>query len=83
MEENKNRKNRTPGPGKLVGIILLVLILLILNFPKLCVFLSPSQQEAVKLFNETYFGNFMPMRSDTGGFDFMRLIALALMILGC
>ena len=83
MDENTNRKIKRTGPGKLVGIILILLILAILNFPKLCVFLSPSQQEAVRLFNETYFGNFMPMKSETGGFDFMRLVALALMILGC
>ena len=83
MDENTKRKSKGPGPGKLIGIIILLLIILALNFPNLCAFLSPSQQEAVRLFNETYFGNFMPMRSDTGGFDFMRLIALALMILGC
>ena len=83
MDENTNRKIKRTGPGKLVGIILILLILAILNFPKLCVFLSPSQQEAVRLFNETYFENFMPMKSETGGFDFMRLAALALMILGC
>lgn len=83
MDENTNRKNKRPGPGKLVGIIILLLILLILNVPKLCFFLSPSQQEAVRLFNETYFGNFLPMKSETGGFDFMRLVALILMILGC
>ncbi len=83
MDENTNRKKKGPGPGKLAGIIILLLILLILNVPKLCFFLSPSQQEAVRLFNETYFGSFLPMKSETGGFDFMRLIALVLMILGC
>ncbi len=83
MDKNTNRKKQGPGPGKLAGIIILLLILLILNVPKLCFFLSPSQQEAVRLFNETYFGNFLPMKSETGGFDFMRLAALVLMILGC
>ncbi len=83
MENNANRKSKGPSPGRLVGIIIILLILLLLNFPKLCAFLSPSQQEAIKLFNETYIGNFMPMRSETGGFDFMRLVALVLMILGC
>ena len=83
MDENTNRKIKKTAPGRLIGIILILLILLILNFPKLCVFLSPSQQEAVRLFNETYFGNFMPMKSETGGFDLMRLVALVLMILGC
>ena len=83
MDDKTNRKSKGPGPGKLIGIIIILLILLFLNIPRLCAFLSPSQQEAVKLFNETYFGGFMPMRSETGGFDFMRLAALVLMILGC
>ena len=82
MNENTNRKGKGSAAGKVVGVIVL-LILLALNVPKLCFFLSPSQQEAVKLFHETYFGNFLPMKSETGGFDFMRLAALVLMILGC
>lgn len=83
MSDNAGNKTKKTAPGRLVGIIVILLILLILNFPKLCFFLNPSQQEAVKLFNETYFGNFMPLKSETGGFDFMRLVALVLMILGC
>ncbi len=80
---NPTETKKKTAAGRLVGIIVILLILLILNFPKLCFFLSPSQQEAVKLFNETYFGQFMPLKSETGGFDFMRIVALALMILGC
>ena len=83
MSDNTSRKTRKSVTGRLVGIIIIVLILLILNVPKLCFFLNPSQQEAVKRFNETYFGDFMPLKSETGGFDFMRLVALVLMILGC
>ncbi len=83
MSENTNPKPKRSGPGRLIGIIVILLILLLLNFPQLCVFLGPSQQEALKLFRDTYFGNFLPMRSETGGFDFMRLAALLLMILGC
>lgn len=82
MNDNMNRRASGSVAGKVIGVIVL-LILLMLNVPKLCFFLSPSQQEAVKLFNETYFGNFLPMKSETGGFDFMRLVALVLMILGC
>ena len=83
MSDNAGKKTKKTAPGRLIGIIVILLILLILNFPRLCFFLNPSQREAVKLFNETYFGRFMPLKSETGGFDFMRLVALALMILGC
>jgi small conductance mechanosensitive channel len=83
MSEKSSPKNNTPKASRLVGIIVILLILLLINFPRLCFFLSPSQQEAVQLFSDTYFGKFMPMKSEAGGFDFMRLLALVLMILGC
>ena len=64
-------------------MIVIVLILLLLSFPDLCFFLNAPQKEALKLFNKTYLGNYMPMRTEEGGFDFMRLVALILMIAGC
>ena len=67
---------------RIVGIVLIFLIILILNFPQLCFFLAPSQQEAIKLFNKTYFGDYMPMKTPEGGFDFMRVVALIIMIVG-
>ena len=69
--------------ARIVGIVLIFLIILILNFPQLCFFLAPSQQEAIKLFNKTYFGDYMPLRTQDGGFDFMRIVALVIMIIGC
>ena len=80
--ENQNGK-KSKGAGRLIGIIVILLILLCLNFPNLCAFLNPSQKEAIRLFSDTYFAGIMPMRSETGGFDVMRLVALALMVLGC
>ncbi|MBR0131315.1 MAG: mechanosensitive ion channel family protein [Firmicutes bacterium] len=82
MSEKNNAKKSSAAP-RIVGIAVILLILLMLNFPKLCFFLNASQQEALKKFTDTYFGGFMPLKSETGGFDFMRLVALVLMILGC
>ncbi len=82
MNSNSNQNTKRRATGKLVGIIIILLIILILDFPQLCFFLKPSQQEAVKLFRNTYFGD-MPFRNETGGFDFVRILALILMILGC
>ena len=83
MSDNTSRAAKRSVPGRLIGIIVILLILLFLNFPKLCFFLNSFQQEAVRRFSETYFGSFMPLRSEGGGFDFLRLVALVLMILGC
>ena len=83
MSSDSNQQKKRRATGKLVGIIIILLLLLILDFPQLCFFLKPSQQEAIKLFRDTYFGDFMPFKSETGGFDFMRIVALILMILGC
>ena len=79
----KDQKPRKSNAARIVGIVLIFLIILILNFPQLCFFLAPSQKEAIKLFNKTYFGNYMPLRTPEGGFDFMRVVALIIMILGC
>ncbi len=82
MSEKNNAKKSSAAP-KIVGIAVILLILLIVNFPRVCFFLGPSQQEALQKFSDTYFGKFMPLKSEGGGFDFMRLVALVLMILGC
>ncbi len=79
---NTTTRKRSSAP-RIVGIVLIALIVLILNFPGLCFFLAPSQKEAIKLFHKTYFGDYMPMRNPDGSFDFMRVIALIIMILAC
>ena len=79
---SKKKKART-GAGRIIGVVVIVLILLLLSFPDLCFFLNAPQKEAVKLFNQTYLGKYIPMRTEEGGFDFMRLVALILMIAAC
>ncbi|MBO4861721.1 MAG: mechanosensitive ion channel family protein [Firmicutes bacterium] len=84
MSDKKVKKPRKKGgPGRIIAAVIIVIILLLIYFPELCFFLAPSQKEAVKLFNQTYLGKYLPMRTETGGFDYMRLVALILMVLGC
>ena len=84
MSDKKEKKPRKKsGAGRIIGVVVIVIVLLLVYFPELCFFLGPSQKEALKLFNQTYLGKYIPMRTETGGFDFMRLVALILMIAGC
>ena len=84
MSDNKTKKPRKKsGAGRVAGVVIVILILLLINFPELCFFLAPSQKEALKLFRTTYLGDYMPLRTETGGFDYMRIVALILMIAGC
>ena len=77
------RTKKGSNAPRIVGIVLIALIVLVLNFPGLLFFLAPEQKEAIKLFHKTYFGDYMPMRNPDGSFDFMRIIALLIMILAC
>ena len=82
--EKKVRNHKgIAGPGRLIAAIVLVVILLLVWFPDLCFFLNAPQKESLRLFNETYLGRYIPLRTESGGFDFMRLVALVLMIAGC
>ena len=82
--EKKVRNHKgIAGPGRLIAAIVLVVILLLVWFPDLCFFLNAPQKESLRLFNETSLGRYIPLRTESGGFDFMRLVALVLMIAGC
>ena len=84
MNEQRTGKRRgKAGAGRVVGVIAVAVILLLLCFPDLCFFLNAPQKEALRLFSSTYLDKYIPMRSESGGFDFMRLVALLLMIAGC
>ena len=82
----KTEANKTPNKkaGKFVGIVVILLILLLLlNLPQLLFFLKPEQQEAIRLFRATYFDQYTPIRNAEGGFDWLRLVSLLLMIAFC
>ncbi len=70
-------------PGRIAGIVVIMLLLLVLSAPNMLGFLSPSQREALNLFSDTYFRGFMPLRTAEGSFDLMRLVALLFMIAVC
>ena len=81
--KDKTQKKNGKAVGLIVGIAVIFLIFLILNAPGILFFLKPEQQEAIRLFHQTYFKDFIPLKTTDGSFDFMRLVALALMIAAC
>ena len=83
--DNKDKKVRKHkgGAGKIIIACIIIVVLLLVCFPDLCFFLSSPQKEALKLFNQTFLGKYIPLPTPEGGFDFMRLVALVLMIAGC
>ena len=81
--KDKTQKKNGKAVGLIVGIAVIFLIFLILNAPGILFFLKPEQQEAIRLFHQTYFRDFIPLKTTDGSFDFMRLVALALMIAAC
>ncbi|MBQ4425578.1 MAG: mechanosensitive ion channel family protein [Lachnospiraceae bacterium] len=83
MKADKDKKQANKNTARIIGIVIILLILLFLNAPKLLFFLSPAQQEAVKLFDESYFGQYIPVQRQEGGFDFLRVFALIFMIAAC
>lgn len=79
----QNKKKKFPI-GRLVGIALIVFIVAALVNPGLLFFLTPEQQQAVALFQTTYFEALSPMGTGGGaGFDWLRLVAVALLIGEC
>ena len=65
----KAKKTEKKNTGRILGIVIILLILLVLLAPQLLFFLKPEQQEAIRLFEETYFGQYTPIRNEEGGFD--------------
>ena len=77
------KKQQNKSTARIVGIAVILLILLCLNAPNLLFFLKPEQKEAVKLFHETYFTQYAPVRTAEGGFDWLRIVSLLFMIAAC
>ncbi|MBP5153771.1 MAG: mechanosensitive ion channel family protein [Lachnospiraceae bacterium] len=83
MANNEQKKEAKSSVGRIIGVILILLIVAVVCAPQLLFFLTPAQQEAVRLFHENYIGKFMPVRAEDGSFDWMRLVALAFMLAAC
>ena len=80
---SETKKPQAKGTARIIGIVIILLILVALNAPHLLFFLKPAQQEAIRLFHETYFSKYMPVQSKDGGFDWLRVVSLLFMILAC
>ena len=85
MSSNTTEAKKQQGKNSLriIGIVIILLILIALNAPHLLFFLTPAQQEAVRLFHETYFSKYIPVQTTDGGFDWLRIVSLLFMILAC
>lgn len=84
MKKSRAEKSKKRvSVGRIIGVAVIVLVVAVINFPKALFFLSPAQQESVNLFRETYLDNYVPIRDEKGGFDFLRLLALIVMIAAC
>ena len=57
MSSNTSETKKQQGRNtvRIIGIAIVLLILIALNAPQLLFFLTPAQQEAVRLFHQTYF----------------------------
>ena len=77
MEE---KKRKTFPVGKLIAILIILVVVAALANPGLLFFLSPAQQAAVAGFQANYFNANNPLQGQGGGFDPLRLGALALLL---
>ncbi|MEG1857942.1 MAG: mechanosensitive ion channel family protein [Pseudoflavonifractor sp.] len=69
--------------GKLIAVGIIVVVVLALTNPGLLFFLTPAQQQVLADFQQTYFTGAMPVSGPEGGFDFLRIAALVLLIAEC
>lgn len=82
-KETVKPKSKKRIVGRIIGVAVIFLIVLILNAPSVLFFLSGSQKEAISKFNEFYFGRYTPIRTESGMFDFMKVFTVLFMILCC
>ena len=83
IRREKTAPMRKAPVGRIIGTVVILLILLFLIAPKALFFLNAQQQEAVTLFRDTYFGQYVPFKTEDGRFDFMRVIAVIFLCLVC
>ena len=83
MKASDEKKQPNKNAARIIGILVILLILAVLNAPQLLFFLTPAQQEAIRLFHETYFSQYVPVQGKNGGFDWLRIVSLLFMIAAC
>ncbi|MEG1862827.1 MAG: mechanosensitive ion channel [Oscillospiraceae bacterium] len=81
MKKLHNKSEKFPI-GKIIAIAITVICALCIAFPQALGFLSPMQQQTLLSFRQKYFSNVLPT-TDTGSFDFLRLVAIAILFSVC
>lgn len=69
--------------GKIIVLVIIILVVASVLEPSLLFFLTPSQQEVIRNFQETYFTSRNPLQTEGGGFDPLCLISLAILAAEC
>ena len=77
------RPKRRASKGLIVAGIIIALIWAVICYPSLLFFLSESQKDAIRVFHKVYLTSRMPGGKPDGGFDLLRLAALAILIAVC
>ena len=87
-EKAKEKKTKTKAVrdrklpmGPIIGVAVILLLLVFLIEPRALFFLTKPQQEAIRLFRDTYFAKYIPFQTTDGHFDFMRIFAVIFMCL--
>lgn len=81
--KNEVKKTAKFSVGRIIGTVIILFILLCLIAPKALFFLTQQQQEAITLFRDTYFGQYVPFRTEDGHFDFLRIVAVIFLCFVC
>ena len=67
----------------LIAAVIIALLWLILCFPNILFFLTDSQKDAIRVFHKVYMTSRMPGSKSGGGFDYLRIIAVLILVTVC
>ena len=79
---NENAYKKVPA-GKLIAIAIVLVVVAGLTNPRWLFFLTVEQQQVIADFQNTYFTSALPISGPEGGFDFLRVGALVLLVAEC
>jgi len=82
-EDSDKKKMKKIGIGAIIAAIVVLLIVLIVYFPSIVPFLNDGQVQAINIFRETYITPYSPIKGSGNGFDWMKVLALAIALGTC